>query len=208
MPTGASTGGCRGQGGRGAGRPCRRFCPPPPNPDGLPQLSRSGRRRRARRHRHLHAAQSARLDDRRCDAGGQARHLRKAVCGLFRARRRQGADRQARAEGADVRARAGGNGEDPRGDREDRKTLHVCRGLDLRAGGDQDRGDPESHQGQDPVHEGRREPLRFACRARRAMGDDRRRLADPDGMPSAVGGALSQAGRGQARAARRSALPA
>src|SRR3954451_4019407 len=28
------------------------------------------------------------------------------------------------------------------------------------------------------------------------MGDDRRRFADPDGMPSAFGGALSQAGRG------------
>ena len=97
---------------------------------------------------------------------------------------------------------------DPRGDREDRQALHVCGGLDLRAGGDQDRGDPESHQGQDPVHEGRGEPLRLARRARRAMGDDRRRLADPDGMPSAVGGALSQAGRGEARAARRSASPA
>ena len=78
-----------------------------------------------------------------------------------------------------------------------RQTLHVCRGLDLRAGADQDRGDPQSHQGQDPVHEGRREPLRLACRARRAMGDDRRRLADPDGMPSAFGGALSQANRGR-----------
>ena len=49
----------------------------------------------------------ARLDDRRCDAGRQARDLRKAVRRLFRARRRQAADRQACAEGADVRARAG-----------------------------------------------------------------------------------------------------
>ena len=64
------------------------------------------------------------------------------------------------------------------------------------------------HQGQDPVHEGRGEPLRLACGACRAMGDDRRRLADPDGMPSAFGGALSQAGRGAGRAARRSASPA
>ena len=31
----------------------------------------------------------------------------------------------------------------------DRQALHVCGGLDLRAGGDQDRGDPQGHQGQD-----------------------------------------------------------
>ena len=80
---------------------------------------------------------------------------------------------------------------------QDRQALHVCGRLDLRAGGDQDRGDPESHQRQDPVHEGRGEPQRLARRARGAMGDDRRRLADPDGLPSAFGGALSQAGRGE-----------
>src|SRR6185436_20250117 len=55
---------------------------------------------------------------------------------------------------------------------------------------------PQGHERQNPVHEGGGESLRFACRARRAMGDDRRRLADPDGMPSAFGGTLSQAGRG------------
>ena len=38
---------------------------------------------------------------------------------------------------------------------------------------------------------------RLARGARGAMGDDRRRLPDPDGMPSAFGGALSQAGRGE-----------
>ncbi len=148
--------GCRSQGRCGQGRSCRRVCPPPPDPDGVSQLSRLDRRRRYRCHRHLHAAQSARLDDRRCDAGRQACDLRKAVRRLFRARRRQGADRQTCAQGADVRAGAGRNGSDPRGDRQDRPALHVCRGLDLRAGGDQDRGDPQGHQGQDPVHEGRR----------------------------------------------------
>ena len=48
---------------------------------------------------NLHA-----LDDRRGDAGRQTCHLRKAVRRLFRARRRQGADRQACAEGVDVRS--------------------------------------------------------------------------------------------------------
>ena len=80
---------------------------------------------------------------------------------------------------------------------DDRQALHVRRGLDLRAGGGQDCGDSEGHQGQDPVHEGRREPQRLACGARGAMGHDRRRFADPDGMPSAIDGALSQAGGGE-----------
>ena len=38
---------------------------------------------------------------------------------------------------------------------------------------------------------------RLACRARRAMGDDRRRRADPPGLPPAFGRVASQAGGGE-----------
>ena len=174
------------------------FAAPAPDPDGLSQLSRPDRRRRARCHRHLHAAQSARVDDRRGDAGRQACHLRKAVRAAI-----SGATATRQPIGKHVPKalmyeRVLEEMDATRAAIEqDRQALHVCRGLDLRAGGDQDRGDPQGDQRQDPVHEGRGEPQRLACGARRAMGDDRRRLADPDGMPSAVGGALSQAGRGQ-----------
>lgn len=42
----------------------------------------------------------------------------------------------------------------PRGDRGLRQALHVCRGLDLCAGGGEDGRDPQSHQRQDSLHEG------------------------------------------------------
>jgi Oxidoreductase family, NAD-binding Rossmann fold len=44
---------------------------------------------------------------------------------------------------------------------------------------------------QDPVHESRGEPQWLPRRARRALGDDRRRLADSHGMPSAGRGSSS-----------------
>ena len=82
-----------------------------------------------------------------------------------------------------------------RGDREQRQAIHVCRRLGLCAGAGEDRRNPQRHRGQDPVHESRGEPQRLARRARGAVVDDRRRLADPHGMSPVGGGALSQAGR-------------
>ena len=75
-----------------------------------------------------------------------------------------------------------------------RQVVYVCGRLGLCAGDCQNRRSSQSHQRQDPVHEGRGKPQRLACRPRCAMGDDRRRLADPHGMPPAFGRALSQAG--------------
>jgi hypothetical protein len=77
--------------------------------------------------------------------------------------------------------------------------------LDLRAAVTRPLEILKGHERQDPVHEGRGEPSGSHCPPTRAMGDDRRRLADPDGMPSAFGGALSQSRSRQRHAARRSA---
>ncbi len=48
--------------------------------------------------------------------------------------------------------------EDARGNQVRRQALHVCRRLDLCARGGEDGRNPQSHQGQDPVHEGRGKP--------------------------------------------------
>ena len=99
---------------RGARRSRCRFRQEASHRHDLSQLRRSDRRPGHRRRRYLHAADAACGDDRRGDAGRQTRDLREAVRRLFRAQRRQDADRQARAEIGDVRARHGGDGQDLR----------------------------------------------------------------------------------------------
>src|SRR5215831_8527087 len=186
----ASDGGCR------ARRPCARFCQEASDPQSASRFQASAGRRGDRRRRYLHAPRVACGDDRRGHASGKARHLREAVHRIFRTRRRQDSDRQARAEIAHVRARHGRDGQDLRGHKIQRPAFHVRGRLGLRAGGGENRRDIEGHQGQDLVHEGRGEPQRIARGPCRPVVDDRRRLAHPHGVSSAVDGALSETGGG------------
>src|SRR4029077_14800641 len=80
--------------------------------------------------------------------------------------------------------------------------FHVCGRLGLCASGNENRRDPQRHQRQDPVHEGRGEPQRIArCPCRRRV-DDRRRVAHPHGMSPALDGAFLKQVEARARGER------